>query len=217
MSWTQHNRELAEPIYSETLKLPFIKELITGGLEKEKFAFYIAQDAYYLLYFGRALSAIAARLPQQEHALQFMRFAEGAIVVERALHEGYMQQLQISSAIEISPSCDHYAAFLMQQAFSEPVEVALVAILPCFWIYKEVGDYIYAQSQLEGHPYRHWIETYAGEDFGNSVQKALQIADELALLATDNTKERMTAAYLMACRLEWLFWDSAYRLERWKV
>ncbi|WP_051292994.1 thiaminase II [Olivibacter sitiensis] len=217
MSWTQRNRVLAEPVYQKILKLPFIKELIAGTLSGERFAFYIKQDAYYLLYFGKALSVIAARLPKQEHALQFLRFAEGAIEVERALHAGYIQQLAISPTIELSPSADYYTAFLMQQVYSEPLEVAIAAILPCFWIYKEVGNYVYAHAELEGHPFREWIATYASEDFGQSVAKALHIANELALETTDNVRAQMTASYIKACQLEWLFWDSAYRLEQWDL
>lgn len=217
MSWTTHSRTLAEPIYGEILKLPFIEELIDGRLPQEKFAFYIVQDAHYLLYFGKALSAIAARMAKQEHILQFTRFAEETFVVERALHEGYMQAFNSSEVVDVSPSCGHYTSFLMQQAFAEPVEVAVATILPCFWIYKEVGDYIYSQAHLEGHPYSNWIATYAGEEFAQSVKVALQIADEIAAHCNEKQKAAMAASYLQACRLEWLFWDSAYQLERWPV
>ena len=30
-------------------------------------------------------------------------------------------------------------------------------------------------------------------------------------------RERMHAAYTQAARLEWMFWDVAYRLEAWPV
>jgi thiaminase/transcriptional activator TenA len=36
-------------------------------------------------------------------------------------------------------------------------------------------------------------------------------------LASPSARERMHAAFRRAAQLEWMFWDSAYRLEDWPV
>jgi thiaminase/transcriptional activator TenA len=41
--------------------------------------------------------------------------------------------------------------------------------------------------------------------------------DEAAELASPNARERMHDAFRRAAQLEWMFWDSAYRLEDWPV
>jgi thiaminase/transcriptional activator TenA len=41
--------------------------------------------------------------------------------------------------------------------------------------------------------------------------------DEVAATASDSLRERMHAAFKRATQLEWMFWDSAYRLEEWPV
>jgi thiaminase/transcriptional activator TenA len=46
------------------------------------------------------------------------------------------------------------------------VEVTMASVLPCFWIYKKVGDHIYQQQNKQNNPYQTWIDTYAGEEFG---------------------------------------------------
>lgn len=214
MSWSERAWQRTAHIYDEIITMPFIKELIDGSLPIEKFKFYISQDALYLEQFGRALSLIAARAYTVEQVLQFTRFAEGAIVVENALHAAYFQQYEITEKVNVSPSCHHYTSFLLGTCALAPVEVAMAAVLPCFWIYKRVGDYIYAQQTAADHPYRNWIDTYAGEAFGELVKKAINFCDAVA---TPAREEAMHVAYEKACKLEYMFWDSAYRLEQWPV
>ena len=51
---------------------PFNKELSAGSLPKEKFIYYLAQDALYLLDFSKALALTAARLSNNDQAQQFI-------------------------------------------------------------------------------------------------------------------------------------------------
>jgi len=41
--------------------------------------------------------------------------------------------------------------------------------------------------------------------------------DLVAAKSSDETRAAMHAAYAHAARLEWMFWDSAYRLGGWPV
>lgn len=214
MSWSERAWQRTAHIYDEIITMPFIKELIAGTLPIEKFRFYITQDALYLEQFGRALSLIAGRAYTVEQVLQYTRFAEGAIVVENALHAAYFKQYEITEKTTVSPSCHHYTSYLIGTCAVAPVEVAMAAVLPCFWIYKRVGDYIYAQQTAADHPYSNWIDTYAGEAFGDLVKKAIAFCDAVA---TPAQEEAMHAAYEKACKLEFMFWDSAYKLEKWAV
>lgn len=217
MSWSKIAWQASSSIYEQITSMPFIRELLMGTLAEEKFSFYIAQDSLYLANFGKALSLIAARVHRTDHALEFMRFAEGAIVVEQALHAGYFQKLGIPASVPISPACQHYTRYILSQTALEQVEIAMAAVLPCFWIYKEVGDYIYTQPMQENNPYQEWINTYAGEEFEAIVLRAIRICDEVAESCTHPQRLAMTEAFVTASRLEWMFWDSAWRLEKWPV
>lgn len=217
MNWTSQAWKRAEPILESIKRQPFIQELMDGTLNEEKFKHYIAQDALYLEQFGRTLALIAGRANQIDHVLDFIRFAEGAIVVEYALHGDYFKISDIKNKVQISPACHHYTAFLLKEAALSQVEVAMAAVLPCFWIYKYTGDYIY-KHQIKGeNRYQSWIDTYAGEEFGLLVDKAIAICDEVALNCSPGQQEKMTRSFLEACELEWMFWDSAYREESWPV
>jgi thiaminase/transcriptional activator TenA len=45
----------------------------------------------------------------------------------------------------------------------------------------------------------------------------IEATDEAAAGASPGLQARMHAAYTRAAQLEWMFWDSAYRLEQWPV
>jgi thiaminase/transcriptional activator TenA len=61
------------------------------------------------------------------------------------------------------------------------------------------------------------IDAYAGEEFGASVEKALGICNQLAEQASPLVRQKMREAYITASKLEYVFWDSAYRMEEWPV
>jgi thiaminase/transcriptional activator TenA len=179
----------------------------------------MAQDAHYLTYYSETLACIAAKLPQNEDKITFIEFARNAIVVERSLHEYYLELFGKKPLPPISPTCHHYIHYLRSVAFVSNVEVTLAAILPCFWIYKEVGDYIseISREHIMDNPYRKWIETYSDESFAQSVAKAIAICDRYFDESKGLYKEEMDMAFTTASHLEYNFWESAYRKERWGV
>ena len=200
--------------------MPFNAELAAGTLPRGTFQHYIVQDAHYLIGFGRALSLAAAKAPEPDGIVQFSRAAQDAIVVERALHGGFFRDYGIGpesfAATPLTPACDHYVSYLLATAYAEPFEVVCAALLPCFWIYKAVGDDIFARA-APGNPYRAWIDTYAGEEFAGAVAAMIAATDRAALAASAGTRERMHRAFTQATRLEWMFWESAYRDAGWPV
>ena len=215
MKWTDKTWTQIEPIYQKILNMPFIEELQAGMLPLEKFQFYMGQDSFYLENFARSLALIGARAQSVSHALDFIRFAEGAIVVEKALHDSYFKEFCLNQRGSIEPTTHHYINFLKSTSALDQVEIAMAAVLPCFWIYQEVGDSIY-KNQLSGeNPYEKWIDTYAGKEFKELVIKAKNICDSVAENCTPQQQERMTQAFVEASKLEFMFWDSAYQLKTW--
>ena len=216
MTFTDQLWELALPVYNKIQEHPFNQELKQGTLPVEKFKFYIYQDSLYLADFAKALATAGTRAGNSHQLLDFLQFAQNAILVERALHIGYFHEYDIDLKSGKAPGCFAYTNYLLAASAFESYEVTVAALLPCFWIYKKVGDYIYA-NQAKPNPYQNWIDAYAGEEFAASVEKALGICNELAENASETVRLKMKEAYLTATRLEYIFWDSAYQLEKWEV
>lgn len=216
MNWSKMAWAAALPVYNKILELDFIAELMNGSLPREKFNFYIEQDALYLADFGKVLAFIAAKLDDSGFAEDFLGFAKDTMLVERAVHETYLQNVDTKN-LKAAPACALYTGYLHRINSTYPVEVAAASVLPCFWIYKEVGDYILAKSSRAGNPYEMWINTYGGDEYGSAVKRAIEICDTLAAGATEKVRSDMTEAFVTASRMEWMFWQSAYELEQWPV
>src|ERR1700748_1842516 len=182
--------------------LPFNTELAAGSLSRDRFQTYIIQDAIYLGQFSRALAVAAAKAPDTATMQSFAQSALGAIAVEQALHARYLQDFGVDPRIAVeaepSPDCLAYTSYLIAAAYHDPWEVLVAALLPCFWIYWDVGCAIARRSALQ-NPYRAWIDTYAEERFAEAVRTVIAIADRAADAATASGRTKMLAAFVRAC------------------
>ena len=196
--WYQLAREKTDHILEAIKEQPFITELMNGTLPSDVFQFYINQDAMYLAEYKKVLATV------------------GIINVENALHQIFLKDNKL--AHEPSPTCELYTSYLSRIVTNHSVEEALAAVLPCFTIYKEIRDYIQAnQTNKDDNTYQSWIDTYGGEAFAASVNQAIAITNTYAANASDDLLQKMEEAFVKASKLEWMFWDSAYNKEAWKI
>lgn len=206
------------PVHRRILEHPFLRGLADGSLPSGAFARYVIQDGLFLRDYARALALCGARSPDGAMLELFCRHAVEAVGVERDLHERLMAQLGIDPAeaarAEPSPTCLAYTRFLLSACALGDVAEAVAAVLPCFWIYWEVGKVLTAAGSPDPR-YRAWIATYGGEDFAAAAQGVIEAADRVL---EGLPPQRLAAAgrqALIAARLEWRFFDSALRDERW--
>lgn len=207
-------------LYETIRAMPFNAALAEGSLTEDRFKHYIIQDAHYLIAFGRALAVAAAKADDPEGIVQFAEAAKVAIIVERALHGDYFKRFNVTTkdfeAVPLSPACHHYSNYLIATAWAEPYPVALAALLPCFWIYAEVGKAIHGHAASPNN-YQAWIDTYAGQEFHDAVSAVIATTDRVAQKQSPDTLKAMHHAFTRATQLEWMFWDSAWNLGDWPV
>ena len=213
--WSKEAWTAAASIYAQIIDLPFVRGLADGSLSHERFMHYITQDSLYIGEYFRVLSHIASRLETSSHAADFVAFAADGVAVEKALHESYIS-LSDRKETAMSPACMLYTSILKAQSYA-PVEVEAAAVLPCFWVYQRVGETIYNACTDRTSPYKAWIDTYADPAFKASTQRAIDICDELAQTASPETRAAMTDIFVLCTKMEWLFWESAWNLEKWKI
>ncbi|WP_397542656.1 thiaminase II [Roseovarius salis] len=218
MSFTETVLEENAQLCADIRAMPFNRALADGTLPQEVFRHYIIQDAHYLEGFARALASAATSAPDAEAVAQLAGSGAGAIAVERQLHAHYMGLFGVDpaafAATPPSPACAHYVSFLVATTATRSVGEAVAALLPCFWVYRDVGNDIHAKAGAD-NPYRAWIDTYAGADFDASVTRMCALVDRLGAAASATELARMKAAFTKSALLEWMFWDSAWRLETW--
>ncbi len=122
-TWSKGAWKAITPIFEDTLRHPFLAELMRGTLAREKFLHYLNQDALYLDDFGKVLAGIAVKCRDREQVEDFLAFASDSIAVERALHLSYLGQLDAGAAP--TPTCLLYTSYLQRQLATAPLEVAV--------------------------------------------------------------------------------------------
>ena len=220
MAFTDECWHAIARIYTEILRHPFVTGLTDGSLPRESFRFYAVQDALYLRDFARALSLAAARAPREDWIIMFNEHAAGALKVERTLHESFFRDFGLSpdevAATPLAPTNLAYTSYLLAVAHGGPFHEALAALLPCYWIYCEVGRAL----EQRGSPdplYTRWIGTYASDEFGGVVRAVLEAANATAAQRAPAEREAMRRHFVTTTRYEWMFWDMGYRRESWPV
>ncbi len=220
MSYTQDAWKEIAPLFEAMVAQPFNQELASGALSHDRFCYYMIQDAHYLGMFSKALAVASAKAPDAGGQVILSHAAHDAIVVERALHEEFFGHFGLVSdqvaGTPLSPTCLAYGHFLVSTAHSTSYTVALGALLPCFQIYWEVGKRLFDIAAAD-NPYQKWIDTYVDDEYSSVVKNVIVLTDEAHGAASEQERTAMHEAYLHATRLEWMFWDAAYRMEDWPV
>ena len=199
----------------------FLRELHAGSLPMNRFTYFILQDYVYLLDFAQVLCQGGAKSPDLETLELFARHAVGAVEVERSFHASFGKTLGLSQkqldAVPKGPITQAYIGHLQSVARSGSLGELVAAVLPCYWIYGEVGRRLYRGRPRKPKIYREWIETYAGEAFWQPVREQIHLMDKLGAAASNREKKTMAANFILSSRYEFMFWEQAYRLESWPV
>ena len=210
----------AEATFEAILRHPFLTGLSDGSLDVQAFRFYVVEDAYYLTEFARALSLAAAKAPKDAWIVRLNRDAIGSLEAERALHESYFKDFGLSEQEVLSrppaPTNLAYTSYLIATAHSRPFAEVLAAVVPCYWIYAEVGKAL----ATKGSPnplYQRWIDSYGSDEYDANVRSILDMMDEVAEGESSASRAAMTNRYLTTSRYEWMFWDMGYRQQAWPV
>lgn len=209
------------PILERIDRLPLLVELADGTLAEGSFVEYIVQDDFYLRGYSRALAMLATRAPTPEASAFWARSAGTAAMAEMQAHAALLNDPLLAGvphAASPSPTTRLYVNTLQTSAAYDPYPVGVAAVLPCYWVYGDVGARLAAEaSVVEGHPYAAWVATYADPGFLAVVQEAISLLDAAASDSDEATRTRMLEAFVDATRCEELFWERSYVREAWSV
>ncbi|MCG0238741.1 MAG: TenA family protein [Bacillota bacterium] len=186
------------------LQHPFVRGIASGDLPRERFAFYVGQDAYYLTAFARAYALAVAKAPDRDGMLGFHGLLDGALG-ELKLHKGYAARWGIRLDPEPAPATQAYTDFLLRVAWSEPVGRIAAAMTPCMRLYAYLGQALRPHLN-PASPYREWVETYASDEFEALARRLEDLVDRY-----DDGAPETAAYYQTAMRLEYEFFDQAWR------
>jgi thiaminase (transcriptional activator TenA) len=207
-------------VYDAILAHPFLTGLTDGSLPHDAFAFYVVQDAIYLHSYAQVLATVAGRAPTPAQTELFARHAADALAVEKTLHGSLLTDLGIDPAsaeqAEPAPANLAYTSYLLATASTGSYAEGVGAVLPCYWIYWEVGKELLRRGSPDSR-YQRWIDMYGSEEFGGVVREVIDVTDGLGPGLGSRERDRVHRHFRATSRYEWMFWDMGYRKEAWPV
>jgi len=186
---------------AEALAHPFIRRLGDGSLDRENFAGYVTQDAFFLESFARAYALALARSNDTPTLLALADLL-GGVREELGLHSSYVARWGIDMAGVVPMRATlAYTEFLLATAATSGLAVIFAAMTPCMRLYAFLGASLNADS---AGPYAEWVRTYADPDF-----EALAAQLEKLLDDRDDDSPAVHSVYRRAMRLELDFFSDA--------
>ena len=199
-----------EQTRSAIFELPFIKALGDGTLDERGFSYYLSQDALYLNTYSRVLARASALAPTEAEQLFWANSAKVCLEVESELHRSWLNKH--SAPGSLGPVTKSYVDHLLAVSVQGSYAVLLAAILPCYWLYAEVGARLHADFMVRGegasHPYAAWLETYADEEFAAATRQAIAFTDSAAGGASVQERAAMKTAFSQSSKCELDFFDA---------
>jgi thiaminase/transcriptional activator TenA len=213
-------RESVSALWQRQLEHPFVVALGNGSLPRANFEFYIRQDALFLDELTKIFAYAVTRTGDHDEMEQLGRYLLNTLTVEAELHRRYGERFGLTpdemAATPMAPTNYAYTRHLLSIAATGTLPEILTAVLPCAWIYAEVGRHLVGNTPPgPEHPYVDWLATYASPDFDAVGVWIRERLDTRAAAPGPEEEARLFKIFLTSTRYEWLFWEMAWRLEEW--
>lgn len=219
MNFCEEVRLECNGLWEASFEHPFVKGIADATLPLDVFRYYVMQDAYYLTHFAKVQAIGAVKAKDLETTKRFAFHAEHTCAAEMALHESFMKLLGVTeedwAEFEPSPNAYAYVSHMYRSAEGDLADV-LASILPCYWLYQEIGDRL--KEAKPDHPiYSRWIDTYGGEEFAALVNEQIERMDLLAEGLTETRRKELKDRFRRSSYYEWNFWEQAWTMQTWTV
>jgi len=210
---------LAQPVWEAQHSHPFVRGIGDGTLEVERFKFWVRQDYLFLIDYARLLALAVARAPDLPVMRRFADLVHATLNVEMDLHRSYAAEFGVSNAElgaeEKAPTTRGYTDFLLRTATVDEFSELIAALLPCMWGFCDIGQRLAQGPGPADARYAKWIEMYSSAEFVELADWCRGLVDQVAAGLPEEKLRRMEDAFLTSSRYELLFWEMAWRQDRW--
>lgn len=220
MKFSEELRLAVDEIWEGSFNHPFVTGIADGTLSLDSFKYYVQQDAYYLSHYASVMAIGATKATDLEVKNKFAKLVLQITEWELELHKSNLEKLGVTEEdrknFKPAPAAYAYTSHMYRAAHLGHVGDVLAAILPCGWLYTEIGQRLKG-SKPGVEVYEDWIRTYSGEgsEEGPGIQSQIDLLDEIAETVTEEDRQRMKEHFIISSQYEYLFWEMSYTFEQW--
>ena len=201
-SWSDKAFAAVADIMHSIAQYEFIQQMLDGTLRQEQFVRYLQQDKLYLKEYSRDLYAVADIMTDKAEGDFFRAMAKEGMESENAMQAMLSERFDITGEPLPVATTVRYTSFLRHYTDTLDLPIVLAAVLPCYWVYNEVGKYLIAQHISPDNPYREWIQTYGSPEMDEATRYVVALIDRLAKECSPEKQALMRRVFVEGCALE---------------
>ena len=197
---------------------PFIKGMIDGTLDKQKFKTYLIQDTLYLKYYSKVYAWGFLKTDDIDIMRRLYRDMEVVLSDESMMHIRYLKDLGSCEAealrAPILPANRRYLDYMLTISEQGTLEEGLVGLMPCalsyYYLAKHAKEQAVRNLSYEGNYYKGWLDHYSGEGYFGCYQRTYDLCNLIARDLTQTQKARLFTIFRTGTQHEFHFWDMSY-------
>lgn len=203
-----------EDLWGRMLHHPFLLQAREGTLENETFHTWLRQDYLFVEAAIPFVGALIAKAPSAQLRSALAPIPQ-ALEDELELFRERASVLGVSVE-DVEPGfVNHaYVQFLLAAGLRESFPAAFTVYWAAEKAYHESWKVVDPAIDAE-HPWRPFVENWAGEEFAGLVEFLDGEVNRLADEAGEAQRARMEEMFVMTTRYEVAFWEMAYRGPQW--
>ncbi|TFH92297.1 thiaminase II [Vibrio ouci] len=202
--------------WQEYTEHSFVQQLAAGTLSQESFLHYLKQDFLFLKQYARAYALAIYKARNLEDMRRALPSVSALLETEINHHVTYCGQWGLTeSDLENEPEdfgTVAYTRYVLDAGMTGDLVELYAALAPCSIGYAVIGKAFLLESpdtQLEGNPYRSWIELYGGDEFQSGVAEGAEHFNQLLEEVEINSQrgQNLIHVFKTATRMEVAFWQ----------
>ncbi len=216
MPLTDRLRARHHDLWQRVVAHPFVEEMGSGTLPEEKFRAYFIQDYVFVRDLVSVVALGMSKAPDLNAAGRLNRFLTGILDPENDLFVRAFQAFSVKEETYAlaapTPTTRAFGDFLLRVGYEGRFEDIAAALYVTEGTYLDWGTRLAADTSSRHEIYQEWIDIHGPEVLGELVAWTASVVD-----GADSTggSARIDEIFLTALRYEYLFFEAAYRGERW--
>lgn len=199
---------IVKPIWEMYVNHPFVDQVASGTLPKNKFVHYLKQDYAYLIHYARVHSLAASVAPDIDCIQREAGILEN-IAHEMSLHVGKLGKHGVTdlTSLKLSRAGKEYADYLSGVAKEGDWLEINVALAPCLFGYREAA--LNANVTVAEGEYLDWINDYRSEDYHEAVILGKETLERHSIGISTEKALKLVQIFADVALLEVNFWSDA--------
>lgn len=217
MALIQELRHRHRDLWHKMVTHPFVEEMGDGSLPVEKFRAYFLQDYVFVRDLVSMTALGVSKAPDFRSASRLNQFLTGILDPENDLFLRAFESLGVSeaeySSASASPTTQAFGDFMMRVALEGDFEDIVTVLYVTEATYLDWATRLIEADKRPGNPvYQEWIDIHGPDVLGELVG---WMGSHLDAAVVGDRRSRIEGIFTTALRYEYLFWEAAYRGERW--